>query len=90
MVNEVMTDSTLVSRESDVMPPKWQIIADDLRDQIRDGRLQVGDRLPSYAKLREAYGASHGTVLAALRQLRAEGLIVGEQGVAVSVVKKPD
>ena len=55
-------------------------VAADLRDQIVHGALPEGGSLPSEAQLVERYGASRGTVRAALQALRREGLIVGGQG----------
>ena len=55
-------------------------VAEDLRSQIASGALAEGDSLPSEAQLVQTYGASRGTVRAALQALRREGLIGGGQG----------
>lgn len=55
-------------------------VASDLRDQIASGDLAEGVSLPSEAQLVQHYGASRGTVRAALQSLRREGLIAGGQG----------
>ncbi|BBH16487.1 GntR family transcriptional regulator [Nocardioides baekrokdamisoli] len=55
-------------------------VAADLRDQIASGGLAEGESLPSEAQLVQRYGASRGTVRAALQSLRREGLIAGGQG----------
>ncbi|MFD7186290.1 GntR family transcriptional regulator [Streptomyces sp. NPDC059904] len=55
-------------------------IADDLRRQIRDGELPPGSVLPTGRELTERYGASTKTVSAGIDLLKAEGLVVGEQG----------
>lgn len=55
-------------------------VAADLREQIANGGLAEGDSLPSEAQLVQRYGASRGTVRAALQSLRREGLIAGGQG----------
>lgn len=55
-------------------------VADDLRSQIRDGKLRPGDALPTGRELAERYGASPKTVSAGVDLLKAEGLVIGEQG----------
>ncbi|MET9097401.1 GntR family transcriptional regulator [Streptomyces cyaneofuscatus] len=55
-------------------------IADDLRDQIRDGSLTPGQALPTSRELAELYGVTYKTVGAGIDILKAEGLVVGEQG----------
>lgn len=54
----------------------WKEIAADLRSKILTGRWQPGDRLPTLAQLQQEHGRSKNTVAGAIRQLRAEGLIV--------------
>ncbi|MEW2493890.1 winged helix-turn-helix domain-containing protein [Streptomyces nodosus] len=56
------------------MPP-YQRTAADLRRQILSGHLRPGERLPSVRSLQEQYAIAGGTAQAALRVLRAEGLI---------------
>ncbi|HEX9357384.1 MAG TPA: winged helix-turn-helix domain-containing protein [Streptosporangiaceae bacterium] len=50
-------------------------IADDLREQIRVGRYQPGDRLPSNAVMASEYRSASETIRNALRKLRDEGLV---------------
>lgn len=65
--------------------PGYLQIADDLRQQISDGRLSPGQSLPSTARLRERYDVSAGVVKAAISVLRTEGLVIGQQGKGVFV-----
>jgi len=60
--------------------PMHARIADELRGRIDRGELVPGAALPSEAQLREQFGASRGTIRAALATLRREGLIDGSQG----------
>jgi GntR family transcriptional repressor for pyruvate dehydrogenase complex len=53
----------------------WRRLADDLRDQIRQGRLAAGDRLPSESLLMQRTGLSRTTIRRAVCQLRIDGLI---------------
>jgi len=55
-------------------------IADAIRSAIVDGRLLVGDRLPSEAELADQYGVSRATVREALKRLAAQSLIRTERG----------
>lgn len=55
-------------------------IADDLRAQIRDGSLAPGQALPTSRELAELYGVTYKTIGSGIDVLKAEGLVVGEQG----------
>jgi GntR family transcriptional regulator len=54
----------------------WSQVADDLRADIRAGRLPAGARLPAYEDMAVTYGVATLTVRRAIRELRAEGLVV--------------
>lgn len=55
-------------------------IMEYLRQQIRDGVLKPGDRIPSERELAERFRASRMTVRHALNQLAWEGIIDRQQG----------
>jgi DNA-binding FadR family transcriptional regulator len=55
-------------------------IADAIRTAIVDGRLLVGDRLPSEAELADQHGVSRATVREALKRLAAQSLIRTARG----------
>ncbi|GAA5036819.1 GntR family transcriptional regulator [Actinopolymorpha pittospori] len=69
--------------------PRYVQVADDLRDAIRRGDYEVGDRLPPTREISELYGISHMTVKQALAVLRYEGVITSRQGVGVFVRAVP-
>lgn len=52
-----------------------QEIADVLRERIRAGHLEAGDRLPTQAVLAEEFGVERGTVRQALGMLQQDGLL---------------
>lgn len=64
-------------------------IVDDLRTEILGGDRAPGERLPSENELARAYETSRPTVRRAIASLRAEGLIVTEQGRGAFVRPKP-
>ena len=57
-----------------------QVIVDQIKLLIRDGRLQPGDRLPSERELCQRFGVSRVTVREALRVLEASGLLAVRVG----------
>lgn len=65
--------------------PVYQRIADDLRQQIDEGTLAVGARIPSRAQLKRTYTASDQTVDRAVRVLKAAGYATGQFGRGVFV-----
>lgn len=56
-----------------------------LRDAIRTGRLQVGERVPSSRELARTLGVSRGSVQECYAQLQAEGYLVTRPGSATRV-----
>lgn len=59
--------------------PVFQQIAQAIRGDIRRGRLRPGDPLPGSRTLADTLGVHRNTVLAAYRELEAEGWTVAEQ-----------
>ncbi|WP_052851970.1 GntR family transcriptional regulator [Streptomyces avicenniae] len=59
---------------------RYQRIADDLRQQIADGLLSPGDRLPSEQRLATQYGVGLPTVRQAIALLEGEGLVDKRHG----------
>lgn len=50
-----------------------QQLADSLRDRLRDGEWQAGEKLPTEAQLSAEYGVSRSTVRGALQLLETQG-----------------
>jgi DNA-binding FadR family transcriptional regulator len=65
-------------------------IAAVIRADIATGRLRVGDMLPSRAQLAARFDAAPMTVSNAVRLLKDEGLVRGEQGRGIFVAAVPD
>ncbi|TCC49108.1 PLP-dependent aminotransferase family protein [Kribbella capetownensis] len=65
-----------------------------LREAIRDGRLSIGERLPSSRELARTLGVSRGLVQECFSQLQAEGYLTSQVGsatrVAANAHKSPD
>src|ERR1022692_4171854 len=70
--------------------PAYQQVAVDLRRRISSEEFPVGAAIPSTAKLTNAYGVSSTVVRAAVAQLRADGLLVGQPGKGVFVRATPE
>ncbi|MEU0856549.1 GntR family transcriptional regulator [Streptomyces griseofuscus] len=64
-------------------------IADDLRQQITNGRIKPGERLPSEAGLAARYKVSTVTLRNALAVLQAEGLVEKIHGKGNFVRRRP-
>lgn len=67
----------------------YRRIVDDLRAEILAGQRAPGVRLPSENELAAEYSTSRPTVRRAIAQLKAEGLVIAEQGRATFVRPKP-
>jgi len=67
----------------------YRQIADYLRGEIEDGRLEQGARLPTETDLMEQFGAARGTCRQALAVLTSEGLVETQQGRGVFVRIRP-
>lgn len=59
---------------------KYRQVYDALLELVTDGRLDVGDRLPSEMDLVEQFGVSRPTVTRALNELQEEGYLVRRTG----------
>src|SRR4051812_46293447 len=64
-------------------------IQEQLRVAIREGRLLVGERLPSTRRLAEHLGVSRGTVVEVYEQLVAEGYVDSAVGSGTRVARIP-
>ncbi|MEU4823167.1 GntR family transcriptional regulator [Actinomadura sp. NPDC023710] len=70
--------------------PAYQRIADDLRQQIIDGRLAPGERVLSRTQIREQYEVSDQVAIGAVRLLTSEGFLEARSGSGTYVRRKPE
>jgi GntR family transcriptional regulator len=64
-------------------------VAAELRRAIADGQAKPGERLPPARDLAEVLGVNSNTVLRALREMRAEGLLEFRRGRGITVAGTP-
>ena len=57
--------------------PPFEQLRRQVAEQIRQGQLEPGDRLPTVRKLADDLGIAPNTVARAYRELEAEWLVVG-------------
>lgn len=65
---------------SEAKTSPFQQVADALRAEIVDGRISVGDQLPTQQELRARFKVSRATIQRALGELREGGYIASQQG----------
>lgn len=66
---------------------KYLVIAEDVREMIRTGRLKAGDKIPSISQLKDKHGFSYGSIRGAMLVLKTEGVVRGRQGEGVFVLE---
>jgi len=66
--------------------PRHQLLAAELLEQIADGRIGVGERLPTEWQLCAAHGLARGTVRRALDRLEQLGMIDRRPGTGTTVL----
>lgn len=65
----------------------YEEIKDQLQRMILDGKLKVGDKLPSTKEMSESFGVGRSTTREALSALKAMGLIEIRQGGGCRVIR---
>ncbi|MBO1305263.1 GntR family transcriptional regulator [Enterococcus sp. 669A] len=60
--------------------PKYQLIKDELKQQIISGRFENGDKFYTESELTQMYNVSSITVIRAMNELVKDGFIVRHQG----------
>jgi GntR family transcriptional regulator len=67
--------------------PTYMQIVEQVRQALRLGRLEPGDRLPTVREVAAAVAVNPNTVLKAYRELEHEGLAEGRHGQGTYVVR---
>lgn len=70
--------------------PLYDQVAAQIRRSIAEGDARPGERLPPARDIAAVLGVNANTVLRALRQLRAEGLLEFRRGLGISVAGTPE
>src|ERR1700694_5747673 len=71
---------SIASLKAEGAAPRYEQVADALRQSIRAGQLKPGDRLPTVRRLASELGVSLTTVTAAFKSLAEDGWTRGEIG----------
>ncbi|MDQ0184519.1 PLP-dependent aminotransferase family protein [Cytobacillus kochii] len=66
--------------------PKYQQIVDYIKEKIAHGEWPIGSKIPSQRKLAKKFEVNRSTVITALEELMADGLIEGKMGMGTIVV----
>jgi GntR family transcriptional repressor for pyruvate dehydrogenase complex len=60
--------------------PAYRIVAKAVEQQIMEGRIKVGDRLPPETELARQFGVNRSTIREGIRALEQNGLVSRKQG----------
>lgn len=62
--------------------PKYQQVMETIKGKISKGEWPIGSKIPSQRKLAEEFGVNRSTIITALEELAADGLLEGKTGSA--------
>lgn len=79
----------MTTRTSSKKTPLWQSIANDLTNDLSEGRYTPGDQLPTESQLAARFGVNRHTVRRALADLADQGLVLSRRGAGVFVRQIP-
>ncbi len=66
--------------------PKYRKIVYYVKEKIAKGEWAIGSRIPSQRELAKTFDVNRSTVISALEELMADGLIEGKSGVGTVVI----
>ncbi|MEU7915798.1 GntR family transcriptional regulator [Microbispora bryophytorum] len=69
--------------------PKWEQIADVIRERIADGTYPPDSPVPSEHKIVQEFGVARGTARKVLEHLRETGEVYAVRGLGSFVAAKP-
>jgi GntR family transcriptional regulator len=89
MSREVLRQSISFQLNPDSGVPAYIQLAQQVKQAIRMGILDVGDKLPTVKEVVAEVAINPNTVMKAYWQLEHEGLVEGRQGVGTFVSRRP-
>ncbi|HEX4289181.1 MAG TPA: GntR family transcriptional regulator [Trebonia sp.] len=89
MTREVLRQSISFQLRQDSGVPAYLQLAQQVKQAIRMGALEVGDKLPTVKEVVAEVAVNPNTVMKAYWQLEHEGLVEGRQGVGTFVASRP-
>jgi len=89
VTREVLKQSISFQLSPDTGVPAYLQLAQQVRQALRMGVLDVGDKLPTVKEVVAEVAINPNTVMKAYWQLEHEGLVEGRQGVGTFVARRP-
>lgn len=89
MNREVLPQTVSFHLTADSGVPAYLQLVQQVRQAIRMGVLEVGDKLPTVKEVVAQVAINPNTVMKAYRELEHEGLVEGRQGVGTFVARRP-
>ncbi|MGA2805774.1 MAG: GntR family transcriptional regulator [Acidimicrobiales bacterium] len=89
MTREVLRQAISFQLNPDSGVPAYLQLAQQVRQAIRMGALDIGDKLPTVKEVVAEVAINPNTVMKAYWELEHEGLVEGRQGVGTFVSRRP-
>lgn len=89
MTREVCAQSISFQLKADSGVPAYLQLAQQVKQALRMGIFQVGDKLPTVKEVVAEVAVNPNTVAKAYSELEHEGLVEGRQGVGTFVARRP-
>ena len=89
MTRELRNESISFHLRPDSGVPAYLQLAQQVRQALRMGVLDVGDKLPTVKEVVAQVAINPNTVMKAYWELEREGLVEGRQGVGTFIARRP-
>jgi GntR family transcriptional regulator len=90
MTSEHLRQSISFHLSSSSGVPAYLQLVEQIRQALRMGSLNVGDKLPTVKEVVAEVAVNPNTVMKAYWELEHEGLVEGRQGVGTFIVRRPN
>jgi GntR family transcriptional regulator len=90
VTREVLRQTISFQLSSDSGVPAYLQLVQQIKQALRMGVLEVGDKLPTVKEVVAEVAINPNTVMKAYWELEHEGLVEGRQGVGTFVSRRPD